>query len=251
LALGKKPIAGSQRVVSPQALLTNIIDQEDSENFTNEQGSILVDTFTDQLKEVQARLAARDEEFALMYKILVDLAKNEPESPVLARIKEVEDALNLHEQALKALKDAKQKASVINNNIVINNCVVPSTQITEPSAAISQRVLNSFISLFKKVTSAVQYFGPSVINLYLVYRVSGLMHHHKAEMASMMVEMLRLAQQAATAQVAGKDLSLPPRNDFTDSWIPSLDYLKMGVVACDLLMPLLMRAVEYVPVKFS
>ncbi len=238
LALGKKPAVDSQQVVSPQALLANIIDQEDSEDSGNEQGSVLVDTLNEQLKEVQVRLDARDAEFNLMHKILADLARKDPESPVLAKIKEVEDALTLHEQELKALKKAKQKASVINNNIVINNGFTHGTQIVEPS---SQGVLKSFNSLFKKVTSAVKYFGPSVLNLYLVYRVSGLMQSHKVEMAAMMAEMLRLAQ------VAGQASSMPPIPDVTGSWIPSLGYLGAAMVAYNLLMPLLIKAVEYVP----
>ena len=247
LALGKKPAVDSQKVVSPQALLANIIDQEDSKDSTNEQGSVLVDTLNEQLKEVQVRLDARDAEFNLMHKILADLARKDPESPVLAKIKEVEDSLTLHEQELKVLKKANQKASVINNNIVINSGIVPGAQIVGLSTPSSQGVLKSFTSLFNKVTSAVKYFGPSVLNLYLVYRVSGLMAGHKVEMAAMMAEMLRLAQQAATPQAAGQASSIPSMPDVTGSWIPSLGYLQAGIAAYALLMPLLMAAVECVP----
>lgn len=250
-----------QGCISPQVLKNNanakkctiIPSDEEGEQETglNEDGFIIDfdaelerEIFNEKLDELQKALKERNKDIAFVKEMLVELKKQDPSHHYVEKLVDFEKALNLLAKKLDDLEKKKNEVPPINNNVhvVVGN---------DPSIS----TVKTFSNVFTKMVQAVQYFGPSLICLYVVYQMYSLLQGHRSAMELMIDAMGRmslaltnhslvLAQQAVADNTSMPTMLTPTIEPVGANWS---SYLYTGMSTVVQMLPLMLYIMPMIP----
>lgn len=178
-----------------------------------------LNNFDEQLDAIGENLESHGAELAQVKKMIAELQERDPSHPYLLQLEEVKKALIMVKDRLVAIEKSQRGNVNVDHRVNVN-----------VGGSASLGAVSTAGYVFGKICDVVKYFGPSVMNCYVAYKVFELMREHREAMSKIIADMQRvLVDQAARA-----DHIIPgvPQNNAVDvdsgnSWISALQVLVM------------------------
>ena len=200
--LGKVNISpsGLKALITQAAKAVKPVAPAESEDWSIEMLPSDLNHFDEQLGTIEEKLDKRSDELIQVKKMIAELQDRDPSHPYLLQLEEVKKALLMLKDRLVEIEKSQRGAVNVDHRVNVH---------VGGNRDASLGAISTAGYVFGKLCDAVKYFGPSIVNYYVVSQAFALMREHRDAMMAMMTEMQRMmAEQAARA---GQSVPTPPQ----------------------------------------